>query len=81
MRYLIAILFAIVGAAIAFVFLSGPVANWASLQMKFDSSDDAEMVNQMAFMAVNFLGLLVGWTLGWALGAGFGGKDGAPRPG
>ena len=69
MRYLVAILFAIAGAALAFLFLSGPVANWASMQPKFESSDDAESLNQMAFMVVNFLGLLVGWTIGWAIGS------------
>lgn len=68
MRYLIAILFAIAGAALAFVFLSGPVSNWVSLQPKFESSDDAESLNQMAFMLVNFLGMIAGWTIGWAIG-------------
>ena len=65
MRYLVAIIFAIVGAALAMHFLSGPVANWAALQFKFDSSDDAENVNQLAFMIVNLGGLIVGWTIGW----------------
>lgn len=78
MRYVIAILFAIAGAAVAFMFLSGPLANWASMQMKFESSDGAETVNQMAFMVVNFLGLLVGWTIGWAAGAGFAETSGKP---
>ena len=68
MRYLIAIIFAIVGAAVAMQFLSGPVANWAALQFKFDSSDDAENMNQMVFMIVNLAGLVVGWTIGWAIG-------------
>ena len=67
MRYLVAIIFAIVGAAIAMQFLSGPVADWAALQFKFESSDDAENVNQLAFMAVNLLGLIVGWTIGWGI--------------
>lgn len=74
MRYLIAIIFAIVGAAIAMKFASGPVADWAALQMKFESSDDAENVNQMAYLGVNFVGLIVGWTIGWAIGALFGGS-------
>jgi len=65
MRYLVAIIFAIVGAALAMHFLSGPLANWAALQFKFDSSDDAENVNQLAFMIVNLGGLIVGWTIGW----------------
>ena len=68
MRYLIAIIFAIVGAALAMKFLSGPVADWAALQLKFDSSDDAENINQLAFMVVNLAGLIVGWVIGWAVG-------------
>jgi putative Ca2+/H+ antiporter (TMEM165/GDT1 family) len=77
MRYLIAIIFAIVGAAVAMQFLSGPVANWAALQFKFDSSDDAENMNQMVFMIVNLAGLVVGWTIGWAIG---GPLSGGQRP-
>jgi hypothetical protein len=71
MRYLLAIIFAIAGAVLAIMFLSGPVANWTALQFSFESSDDAESVNQMAFIAVNLAGLMVGWTIGWALGAKF----------
>ena len=71
MRYLIAIVFAIAGAALAIMFLSGPFANWIALQFSFESSDDAESLNQMAFIAVNLVGLIVGWTIGWALGARF----------
>jgi fructose-specific phosphotransferase system IIC component len=68
MRYLVAIIFAIVGAALAMQFLSGPVANWTALQFKFESSDEAENLNQLAFMGVNLFGLIVGWTIGWAIG-------------
>lgn len=68
MRYLVAIIFAIIGAALAMHFLSAPVADWAALQFKYDSSDAAENVNQLAFMVVNLAGLIVGWTIGWAIG-------------
>ena len=71
MRYLIAMLFAIAGAVLAIMFLSGPLSNWVALQFTFESSDDAESVNQMAFIAVNLLGVIVGWTIGWALGGRF----------
>lgn len=68
MRYLVAIIFAIVGAALAMKFLSGPLADWAALQLKYESSDDAENINQLAFMVVNLAGLIVGWVLGWIIG-------------
>jgi len=74
MRYLVAIIFAIIGAALAMKFASGPVADWAALQLKYESSDDAENMNQMAFMAVNLAGLIVGWTIGWAVGTPLGGS-------
>jgi putative Ca2+/H+ antiporter (TMEM165/GDT1 family) len=67
MRYLVSIIFAIVGAALAMKFLSGPVADWAALQLKFESSDEAENINQAAFMVVNLAGLIVGWTIGWVI--------------
>jgi fructose-specific phosphotransferase system IIC component len=68
MRYLVAMVFGILGAALAMYFLSGPVADWAALQIKYESSDEAENMNQLAFMVVNLLGLVVGWTIGWAVG-------------
>ncbi|MFA5949371.1 MAG: hypothetical protein WC807_03725 [Hyphomicrobium sp.] len=74
MRYLVAIIFAIIGAALAMKFASGPVSDWAALQLKYESSDEAENVNQMAFMAVNLLGLIVGWAVGWAVGTPLGGS-------
>jgi putative Ca2+/H+ antiporter (TMEM165/GDT1 family) len=77
MRYVVAIVFAIAGAAIAMHFLAGPVADWAALQLKYESSDDAENVNQLAFMLVNIGGLVVGWLVGWAIGTPL--RDG-PRP-
>jgi putative Ca2+/H+ antiporter (TMEM165/GDT1 family) len=67
MRYFVSIIFAIVGAALAMKFLSGPVADWAALQLKFESSDEAENINQAAFMVVNLAGLIVGWTIGWVI--------------
>ena len=44
------------------------MSNWAALQFKFESSDEAENINQLAFMVVNLAGLIVGWTIGWAIG-------------
>lgn len=71
MRYVIAMITAIATTALAMAFLSGPIANWLALQQHYESSDTAEMVNQMAFMGTNLFGLVIGWTIGWALGAPF----------
>lgn len=75
MRYVIAMVCAIITTVLAMKFLSGPVSNWLALQQYYESSDSAETVNQMSFMATNLVGLIVGWTIGWALGAPFADKD------
>lgn len=77
MRYLVAILFALAGAALAFAFAGGPAADWLVSQRTFESSDDAENLHQLAFMGVNLVGMVIGWTLGWALSARLGDKDDA----
>lgn len=69
MRYVVAMGCAIVTTILAMKFLSGPVSNWLALQQHYESSDTAETINQIGFMATNLLGLIVGWTIGWALGA------------
>lgn len=68
MRYVIAIVSALIGAAIAFAFFAENVGNWVIAQQKFDSSDDVENLSQMVFMVVNLVGLIIGWTIGWAIG-------------
>jgi hypothetical protein len=75
MRYLVAILFALAGAALAFVFAGGHLADWVVAQRTFESSDDAENLHQLTFMAVNLVGMVAGWTLGWALAARLGEGD------
>ena len=75
MRYVVAILFAIAGAALAFALVSGPIADWTVAQRTFDNSDDVENLHQLAFMGVNLAGLIAGWSIGWALGAKLGDED------
>jgi hypothetical protein len=76
MRYLVAILFALAGAALAFAFAGSAVADWVAGPRAVESSD-AENLDQLAYMAVNFAGMIAGWTLGWALAARLGDADGA----
>lgn len=68
MRYVIAIICALMGAAVAFAFFANPLADWVVAQQTFESSDDVENLNQLTFMLVNLAGLIVGWTVGWAIG-------------
>ena len=80
MRYVIAIICALIGAVVAFAFLAGPVSDWVITQQKFDSSDDVESLNQMTFMLVNLAGIIVGWTIGWAIGGPVERRSEAKRP-
>lgn len=68
MRYLIAMIFAIICAAAATVFVSSPVATWVVHQMAFESPDEVADLHAMIFMGVNLLALAAGWTIGWWLG-------------
>lgn len=68
MRYLIAMIFAIITAAAATVFVSSPVATWVVNQMAFESPDEVADLHSMVFMGVNLFALAIGWTIGWWLG-------------
>lgn len=68
MRYLIAIVFAVVMAAGATLYLASPVASWVVAQMTFDNPDSVADLHSAIFMAVNAAGLVVGWGLGYVLG-------------
>jgi hypothetical protein len=70
MRYLVAIVFAVIGGALAMVFVSSQVADWAVAHQTFESSDDAETMNMLVFMASNIGGLVVGWLVGWSITGG-----------
>lgn len=71
MRYVVAMVFAFVGAVIAAMFVSSPAADWATAQQSFESSDDAENMHMLVFIAANVAGLVVGWLVGWFI-AGIG---------
>lgn len=78
MRYIVAILFAIVGAGLAAVFLGSSVADWVVAHRSFDSSDDAENLHMLSFIGTIVTGLFVGWLLGWIVcGAGRSSKPAA----
>lgn len=71
MRYVIAITFAIAGAALAMIFLSQGVADFMAARYRFDSPDEVADLHSGVYMACNVLGLILGWLTGWGIGALF----------
>jgi len=70
MRYLVAMVFAVIGAGLAMIFVSSQVADWVVARQTFENSDDAETMNMLAFMASNVIGLIIGWLVGWTIAGG-----------
>ena len=68
MRYVYAMIGAIVLALLATVFLGMPVANWVVNQYEFDSPDTVADLHSAAFMGCNLVALIVGWVIGWVIG-------------
>jgi phosphate/sulfate permease len=67
MRYVVAMVFAFIGAALATLFISSSVADWIVARQSFESSDDAENLHMLVFIGTNVAGLIVGWLLGWII--------------
>ena len=65
MRYLIAMVFAVIGAGLMMMFVSSEVASTIVAGRRFDNPDDVADLHAALFMALNVAGLIVGWTLGW----------------
>jgi hypothetical protein len=77
MRYFVAMLFAVIGLALAALFVSTPVANWVVSHQSFDSPDAADNLHMATFILSNIGGLILGWLVGW-VAAGAGGADRQP---
>lgn len=71
MRYLIAILAAVLVALVVTMFFSSPVASWVVGQFSYESPDDVGNLHALVYMAVNVAGLITGWLIGWAIGGRF----------
>jgi len=72
MRYVIAMVFAIIGAGLAAVFVSPHVATWVVGHMTFESPDDASTMDMLSYMGSNVAGLIIGWLAGWTISAAAG---------
>jgi vancomycin permeability regulator SanA len=68
MRYLIAMLVAIVIAALVTVFVSPQLASMAIARYTFDSPDEVGNLEDGVFMMTSLAALLVGWVVGWLIG-------------
>jgi phosphate/sulfate permease len=71
MRYVIAILFAIAGAALAMIYVSQNVADNIVASYRFENPDQVADMHVAIYMATNALGLLFGWAFGWLAGMPF----------
>jgi phosphate/sulfate permease len=78
MRYLVAIICAVLGAFIATVFVSSTVATMIVGSQRFSDPDQVANMHAAIFMACNALGLLAGWTFGWLIGGRIAGTETPP---
>lgn len=68
MRYLIAMVGAVLVAALATIFVSPRLASMMVDQFTFTSPDEVGNLEDGVFMAANVTALLLGWWLGWLIG-------------
>lgn len=68
MRYLVAIICAVLGAFLTTIFVSSPVATVIVGSQRFSDPDQVANMHAAIFMAINALGLIAGWAFGWLVG-------------
>jgi membrane protein YdbS with pleckstrin-like domain len=68
MRYVIAMLVAVVAAVIVTVFVSPQLASLAVSRFTFESPDEVGNLEDGVFMLSSLAALLVGWVIGWLVG-------------
>jgi hypothetical protein len=69
MRYVIAMIGAVIGAALMMVFFASDLATTIVASNRFDSPDEVADLHTAIFMGLNIVGLVAGWIAGWVLGA------------
>jgi phosphate/sulfate permease len=78
MRYLVAIICAVLGALLTTLFVASPVATMVVGTQRFSDPDSVATMHATLFMAVNALGLLIGWTIGWIIGGRIASNEAPP---
>lgn len=68
MRYLVAMIFAAMAAALAMFFVSGRFASWVVSKFAFENPDQVADLHVAVFMGMNVAALVIGWIVGWAMG-------------
>ncbi|MEL7048191.1 MAG: hypothetical protein AAFO75_04370 [Pseudomonadota bacterium] len=68
MRYLVAMAFAAGGALAMSFFISNTAASWMTRQFVFENPDQVSDLHSITFMALNLLGLVIGWSIGFGIG-------------
>jgi len=68
MRYVIAMLVAIVVTLLVTVFVSPQLASMAVDRFSFESPDEVGNLEDGVYMLSNLAALLVGWVIGWFIG-------------
>ena len=71
MRYVFAMVAAIVVALLTTVFVSPYLASTAVSLFTFESPDEVGNLEDGVYMLSNLAGLLIGWTIGWFVGGRF----------
>jgi cell division protein FtsX len=68
MRYLIAMLVAVVAAVLVTLFVSPQLASMVVARFTFDSPDEVGNLEDGVYMLSNLAALLIGWVIGWLIG-------------
>jgi len=75
MRYLFAILGAVLGTGLVAFYVGVPVADWAVAKQSFGNPIEADDMHMWVYLGSMLCGLIAGWALGWGLGARFEGSE------
>jgi Sec-independent protein secretion pathway component TatC len=73
MRYVIAIVVAVLFVMTAILFFAAPIASFLVRQFTFDSPDTVADLHAAAFLLTAFGALVLGFLVGWLIGRPFAG--------